>query len=122
MNELGVNLEYVKTAPVSDAMSIARALTEQEIAQMNETIGHMYSAFTAKVAEGRHLSPEQTEAIAKGRIWSGLAAKECGLVDEIGGLATAVAVARTRAKIDEQQRHELVTYRAERKWLGFPGS
>jgi protease IV len=122
MHELGVNLEYVKTAPVSDAMSIARALTEQELAQMNETIGHMYSAFTAKVAEGRHLSLEQTEAVAKGRIWSGLAAKERGLVDEIGGLATAIAIARKRAKIDEHQHHELVTYRAERRWLGLRGS
>ncbi|HYR78837.1 MAG TPA: signal peptide peptidase SppA [Candidatus Dormibacteraeota bacterium] len=122
MHELGVNLEYVKTAPISDAMSIARGLTEDELAQMNETVGHLYSAFTAKVAEGRHLSAEQTEAVAKGRIWSGLAAKERGLVDEIGGLATAIAIARKRAKIEEHQRHELVTYRAERKWLGFPGN
>src|SRR5712671_6867818 len=122
MHELGVNLEYVKTAPVSDAMSIARGLTEDELAQMNETVGHLYSAFTAKVAEGRHLSAEQTEAVAKGRIWSGLAAKERGLVDEVGGLSTAIAVARKRAKVEEHQRHELVTYRAERKWLGFPGS
>ncbi|HSU90572.1 MAG TPA: signal peptide peptidase SppA [Sporolactobacillaceae bacterium] len=122
MHELGVNLEYVKTAPVSDAMSIARGLTEDELAQMNETVGHLYSAFTAKVAEGRHLSAEQTEAVAKGRIWSGLAAKERGLVDEIGGLATAIAIARKRAKIEEHQRHELVTYRAERKWLGLSGS
>jgi len=122
MHELGVNLEYVKTAPVSDAMSIARGLTEDELAQMNETVGHLYSAFTAKVAEGRHLSAEQTEAVAKGRIWSGLAAKERGLVDEIGGLATAIAVARKRAKIEEHQRHELVTYRAERRWLGFPAN
>ena len=122
MHELGVNLEYVKTAPVSDAMSIARGLTEDELAQMNETIGHMYSAFTAKVAEGRHLSLEQTEAVAKGRIWSGLAAKERGLVDEIGGLSTAIAIARKRAKIEEHQRHELVNYRAERRWLGLRGA
>ncbi len=119
LNELGVNLEYVKSVPVSDAMSIARALTENELAQMNETVGHLYSAFTAKVAQGRRLSPEQTEAVAKGRIWSGLAAKERGLVDEIGGLSTAIAIARKRAKIDEHQRHELVTYRTERRWLGL---
>ncbi len=117
MNELGVNLEYVKSVPVSDAMSIARGLTEDELAQMNETVGHLYYAFSAKVAEGRRLSAEQTEAVAKGRIWSGLAAKERGLVDEIGGLDTAIAIARTRAKIDERQRHQLVTYRAERRWF-----
>ena len=122
MNELGVHFDFVKSAPISDAMSMARAMTDAELAQLNETVGHLYSAFTAKVAEGRHLSPEQAEAVAKGRIWSGLAAKERGLVDEIGGLSTAIAIARDRAHIAKDRRHQLVTYRAERRWLDFRGS
>ena len=122
MNELGVHFDFVKSAPISDAMSMARAMTDAELAQLNETVGHLYSAFTAKVAEGRHLSPEQAEAVAKGRIWSGLAAKERGLVDEIGGLSTAIAIARDRAHIAEDRRHQLVTYRAKRRWLDFRGS
>ncbi len=121
LGELGVHFDFVKSAPISDAMSFARAMTETELAQLNETVGHMYSAFTAKVAEGRHLSPEKAEAVAKGRIWSGLAAKERGLVDEVGGLSTAVAIARSRAKIAEHQRHQLVTYRGERRWMEFRG-
>ncbi len=119
LDDLGIRLDYVKSAPVGDAMSIARAMSDAELAQMNETIGHLYSKFTAKVAEGRRLSPEQTEAIAKGRIWSGLAAKANGLVDEIGGLAKAVEIARSRAKIADNQRHELVSFRADRRWLGI---
>jgi protease IV len=122
LNELGVHFDFVKSAPISDAMSMARAMTDAELAQLNETVGHLYAAFTAKVAEGRHLSPEQAEAVAKGRIWSGLAAKERGLVDEVGGLATAVAIARDRAHIAKDRRHQLVTYRAERRWLDFRGS
>ena len=94
LNELGVHFDFVKSAPISDAMSIARAMTDGELAQLNETIGHLYSAFTAKVAQGRRLSAEQAEAVAKGRVWSGLAAKERGLVDEVGGLSTAIAIAR----------------------------
>jgi len=117
LSELGVHFDFVKSAPNSDAMSMARAMTDSELAQLNETVGHLYSAFTAKVAQGRRLTPEQAEAVAKGRIWSGLAAKERGLVDEIGGLSTAVAIARDRAHIAEHQRHQLVTYRAERRWL-----
>jgi protease-4 len=117
LSELGVHLDFVKSASNSDAMSMARAMTDGELAQLNETIGQLYSAFTAKVAQGRRLSLEQAEAVAKGRIWSGLAAKERGLVDEIGGLSTAVAIARDRAHIAEHQRHQLVTYRAERRWL-----
>ncbi len=123
LSELGVHFDFVKSAPNSDAMSMARAMTDGELAQLNETIGHLYLAFTAKVAQGRRLTPEQAEAVAKGRIWSGLAAKERGLVDEIGGLSTAVAIARDRAHIAEHQRHQLVTYRAERRWLDLrPGS
>jgi protease-4 len=123
LGELGVHFDFVKSAPVSDAMSMTRAMTDGELAQLNETLGHLYSAFTAKVAQGRRLSPQQAEAVAKGRIWSGLAAKERGLVDEVGGLSTAVAIARERAHIAEHQRHQLVTYRAERRWLELrPGS
>ena len=123
LSELGVHFDFVKSAPISDAMSMARAMTDGELAQLNETIGHLYAAFTAKVAQGRRLSPEQAEAAAKGRIWSGLAAKERGLIDEVGGLSTAVAIARERAHIAEHQRHQLVTYRAERRWLELrPGS
>ncbi len=122
LNEIGVHFDFVKSAPISDAMSMARAMTEAELAQLNETVGHLYAAFTAKVAEGRHLSPEQAEAVAKGRIWSGIAAKERGLIDEVGGLSTAVAIARDRAHIAVDKRHQIVTYRAERRWLDFRGS
>jgi protease IV len=122
LKELGVHFDFVKSAPISDAMSMARAMTEAELAQLNDTVGHLYAAFTAKVAEGRHLSPEQAEAVAKGRIWSGIAAKERGLIDEVGGLSTAIAIARDRAHIAADKRHQIVTYRAERRWLDFRGS
>ena len=52
----------------------------------------------------------------------GLAAKERGLIDEVGGLSTAVAIARDRAHIAADKRHQLVTYRGERRWLDFRGS
>ena len=122
LSELGVHFDFVKSAPISDAMSMARAMTDSELAQLNKTVGHLYSAFTAKVAQGRRLSPEQAEAVAKGRIWSGLAAKERGLIDEVGGLSTAVTIARDRAHIAAHQRHQLVTYRPERRWIDFRGS
>jgi protease-4 len=122
LSELGVHFDFVKSAPISDAMSIAREMTDAELAQLNDTVGQLYSAFTAKVAQGRRLSPEQTEAVAKGRIWSGLAAKERGLIDEVGGLSTAVAIARDRARIPADRRHRIVTYRAERRWLDFRGA
>ena len=52
LTELGVHFDFVKSAPISDAMSFARAMTDAELAQLNDTVGHLYSAFTAKVARG----------------------------------------------------------------------
>src|SRR5262249_21281149 len=113
LGDLGVRFDFVKSAPISDATSIARAMSDEEMRQLNETIGHLYANFTARVAQGRRRGAEETEEVARGRVWSGIAAKERGLVDEIGGLAEAVAMARSRAHIRDDQKHELATYRAE---------
>ncbi len=119
LSDLGVRFDYVKSAPVADATSFSRAMTEDELAQMNDTIGHLYATFTAKVAEGRRLGAAETEEVARGRVWSGLAAKERGLVDEIGGLAKAIEIARARAHIADNQRHQIVTYRTPARFWGW---
>jgi protease-4 len=85
-------------------------MTEAELAQLNQTVGQLYTNFTAKVAEGRRLTPEAADAVARGRVWSGNAAKARGLVDELGGLARAVEVALTKSGLDESAAHELVLF------------
>ncbi|HKN00129.1 MAG TPA: signal peptide peptidase SppA [Candidatus Binataceae bacterium] len=107
---LGVRFDYAKSAEVSDALSVSRGMSEPELAQLNSAIGEVYGNFTAKVAQGRRLSAEQAEAAARGRVWSGIAAKEHGLVDEVGGFSRAVEIARERAKIPAHQPHELVSF------------
>lgn len=119
LSDLGVRFDYVKSAPVADATSFSRAMTEAELAQMNDTIGHLYANFTAKVAEGRRLGPAETEEVARGRVWSGLAAKERGLVDEIGGLTKAIEIARSRAHIKENEQHQLVRYHSPARFWGL---
>jgi protease IV len=110
MQRLGVGLDTVKSDPVSDALSPARPMTSAELAQLNEVVGELYSTFTAKVTEGRKLDPETTEQVARGRVWSGMAAKARGLVDELGGLGRAVALAREKAGLKAGDEHELVLY------------
>ena len=63
-----------------------------------------------KVAESRHSTPEKIDAIAQGRVWTGQQAKQNGLVDELGGLDRAVAVAKQRAKIAADSDVELVVF------------
>jgi protease-4 len=98
---------------------MARALSGAELGQLNEAIGELYSNFTAKVAEGRGLEPVQAETMARGRVWSGVAAQRGGLVDELGGLDRAIEIARARAGIKDGERHEIVLYPARGFLAGF---
>lgn len=106
----GIVLESAKSSPLSDALSLSRTLTEGELTQMNEMIGQLYTNFVAKFAEDRKLDYDAAEAVARGRVWSGLAAKARGLVDELGGLQRAVAIAREKAGLKAEEPHELSPY------------
>ena len=63
-----------------------------------------------RVAEGRNLSTEAVDAVARGRIWTGADALERGLVDELGGFRTAVRRAKVLAGLDEDTEVRLVSY------------
>jgi protease IV len=110
LERVGVQFDFARSSENSDALSFSRPMSERELAQVNSAMGAVYENFTAKVAEGRRLSPEQAEALARGRVWSGMAAKERGLVDELGGLSRAVEIARERARIPAHVPHQLVTF------------
>ena len=110
LERLGVAMDTVKTDEISDALSLSRALSAAELAQLNEVVGALYSNFTAKVAQGRKLDAAQAEEVARGRVWSGVAAKARGLIDELGGLGRAVEIAREKAGLKPGEAHELVPY------------
>lgn len=116
---MGVNVEFVKSDEIGDALSMARALSSAELAQLDAAIGELYANFTAKVAKGRGLDPARTEAMARGRVWSGVAAQRGGLVDELGGLDRAIEIARERAKLAPREEHELALYPAPGIWAGL---
>lgn len=114
--KLGVRVDYAKSGSVADALSPSRALSEAELSQLDSALGEMYANFTAKAAEGRKLDAQRTEQSARGRIWSGTAARSIGLVDELGGLGRAVEIAREKAGIGAGLAHDLVQYPAARRW------
>jgi hypothetical protein len=87
-----------------------RAVTDEEREMVIGSMKSLYSGFVEAVAKNRKMTPEAVEAIAQGRVWTGLAAKENGLVDRIGGLTDAVAVARELAKIGHDDEVEVVEY------------
>jgi protease-4 len=87
-----------------------RAFTEEEWERLNVWLDRIYDDFTAKVAEGRGLSPDRVHEIARGRVWTGADAKERGLVDELGGLGTALDLARERAGLPPSGELEARVY------------
>ena len=110
LKKLGMNLEGVSQGKYANMYSPVRPFSPDERARMVESMQATYDAFVEKAAQGRNTTPERIDAIAQGRVWTGRQAKEIGLIDELGGLDRAVALAKQRAKIAQDTEVELVIY------------
>ena len=77
---------------------------------MAENMQATYDTFVEKAAQGRNTTPERIDAVGQGRVWTGKQAKQIGLVDELGGLQRALALAKQRAKLSPDAEVELVVY------------
>lgn len=98
-DRIGVNAEFIGRGRHAGADSMWRPFTDEERARLEEMIRRMYQMFIRRVAEGRGMEEEAVEAVAQGRIWAGDTAVQNGLVDRLGGLASALADARRRANV-----------------------
>lgn len=84
-------------------------------ARMEAIVGADYETFKDRVATGRGMTIDQVEAIAQGRIWSGVDAKEHHLIDELGGLPEAIQDARRLAGIPDKREVEVIGLRDRRR-------
>ena len=96
----------VKTNKLSDAIDFNRAFTPDERNIMQNYVNRGYEIFVKRCADGRKKTPDQIKAIAEGRVWTGEDAKKIGLVDKIGGLNDAIAMAAKKAKISNYMIRE----------------
>ena len=110
LKKLGMNLEGVKDGRYADLYSPVKPFTPEERARIQEQMQATYDTFVEKAAQGRNTTPEKIDAIAQGRVWTGAQAKTLGLIDELGGLERALAVAKQRAKLSPDSEVELVIY------------
>ncbi|HEX6789848.1 MAG TPA: signal peptide peptidase SppA, partial [Candidatus Krumholzibacteria bacterium] len=85
-----------------------RQVTDEERELALTTMKSLYARFVEGVSKSRKMPRENVEALAQGRVWTGLQAKENGLVDRIGGLQDAILVAREMAKIGVNEEYELI--------------
>ena len=101
LNEkLGLTYDGVKTNKMSDAITVNRKFTPEERDLMQNYVNRGYELFVKRCADGRKMKTEQIKAIAEGRVWTGGDAIKNGLVDKIGGLNDAIALAVTKAKLN----------------------
>jgi|694.fasta_scaffold02358_25 protease-4 len=99
--EHGVRTEVVSTSPLAGWESMMRRKSPEQLARMQFLVDDIYTRFLDLVAQGRKLERAKVEEIAQGRVWSGRAARELGLVDELGNLDRAIALAREKAKLPQ---------------------
>jgi protease IV len=102
----GVTWDVVKTARFADTNTVSRPKNPQELANIQRIVDRIYDLFITKVADSRKLPKNKVQEIAQGRVWSGTAAKQLGLVDEIGGLEDAVREAAKQAKLGDDWQLE----------------
>ena len=100
-NTLGIHVSTVKTNQFSDFGDFSRPFTDQERALAQRYINNGYELFTKRCADGRNMKQDAIKKIGEGRVWTGIHAKQIGLVDELGGLDAAIEKAKQLAKIDE---------------------
>ncbi|MCO6500638.1 MAG: signal peptide peptidase SppA [Vicingus serpentipes] len=105
-NKLGITFDGVKTNKHADMLTIFKPLTGEEKDIIQIGVERIYDDFITKVAKGRSISKETVDSIGQGRVWVGLDAKEIGLVDEIGGLEEALAIAKKMAKLKDYRTED----------------
>ena len=101
ISKLGIGMEMVSTSPDAQFPNLLRSLTLSQTEALQKMIDKGYDQFVKRVANGRKMSEEKVRKIAEGRVWSGIAAKELGLVDEIGSLQDAVKWAAKKANLGD---------------------
>ncbi len=114
--KLGARIESTSVGRHAEINSPARPFNPEELKKLQEQLQAFYDQFVEKVAESRHSTPEQIDMLAQGRVWTGRQAKQNHLVDELGGLDRAIAIAKQRAKIPADSDVEVVVYPPRRSF------
>lgn len=101
--KLGITTDTVMTNKNSTGLSLYRPLSADARQMLQRNVEDFYITFTQRVADGRGLRRSYVDSIARGRVWTGLQAKEIGLVDTLGGLPLALNIAAEEAGIDYEK-------------------
>lgn len=123
-NKYGVKAEQVKTHENAAGYSPFQEISPKYKETVTEGIEIVYDTFISRVAAGRKMTKEKVDEIGQGRVWTGTMAKQLGLVDELGGLDSAIAYAAKSAKTTDYKLSFYPEYKIEfgdliRKFFGM---
>lgn len=107
---IGINPQRMSRGKRAAAFMTTKGLSEEDKTVLRDYMREFYGDFVAKVAAGRGKTPAEIEPIARGRIWTGRDALKRGLVDRLGGLEDAIALARRRGGIAEEEKFGVLEY------------
>ncbi len=117
LNMLGISSDYVATSDNATIFSSLQSFTPAQRDAFQKLLQETYARFTQGVADGRKMKVEDVDKIGKGRIWSGAQAKERGLVDELGGLDRAIAIAKQLSGIPANRSVHIVRFPEEKTFF-----
>jgi len=101
LERVGITTDSVTEGAHADMFTTTRPFSKEEWSKINSWLDRIYADFTGKVASGRNMTTAQVHEIARGRVWTGADAAANGLVDNLGGLDDAVALARRKAMLPD---------------------
>jgi protease-4 len=113
-DKVGANIESVIIGRNAGIASPDRPFTDSERQKLRAQMRDFYDGFLQKVASSRKMTVEQVDKLGQGRVWTGAQAQQNGLVDALGGLDRAIALAKERAGIPADTAVEIVTYPARK--------
>lgn len=116
MAKLGLSADGIRTTKLSGEPDIYRGTSPEFDALMQGSIEDIYRRFTTLVAQSRKLPIERVRAIAEGRVWAGVSARQIGLVDEFGTVDDAIAAAAKLAKLDPAKVRPLYIEKQPAQW------
>ncbi|MDE2701382.1 MAG: S49 family peptidase, partial [Gemmatimonadota bacterium] len=111
---LGITWDTAQVGENALIWGTGAEFTPEQWAKFQTWLDRIYEDFTAKVAEGRDMSQADVHAVAKGRIWTGEDAKAHGLVDELGGMKTAMRLIREALELEADASLNLVVFPKEK--------